>query len=58
MRTDPFRFGTPMRKQTQRSLIRRAIRRKLPDDVLQAVFAGTATKAMVYGRHPTKKRAA
>lgn len=58
MRSDPFRYGTPMRPQRRRAMIRYAIKRKLEDGVIRGVLMGTATIAQVYGRHPTKGHAA
>ena len=45
-------------KKTKRNMIKRAVRRKLSDAVLEAIMFGTATRTMVYGFHPTKRRAA
>lgn len=44
-------------RKTKRNMIKRAVRRKLPDYILQAIMLGTATKVEVYGFHPTKSRA-
>lgn len=45
-------------KKTKRCMIKRAIRRKLPDAIVEEIMLGTATRTMVYGYHPTKRRAA
>ena len=56
MRTDPFRHGTPMKTSNRNAMLRYCIRKSKPDDMLEAVMRHRATKATVYGFHPTKKR--
>lgn len=48
--------ATPMRTKTRRSMMRFALRNKMPDQVLFAIATGQAGKAAVFGYHPTKRR--
>jgi hypothetical protein len=58
MRTDPFRFGTARKRSNHNAILRWAIRRKMPDDAIRAIMSGVATRVQIYGKHPTKVRAA
>ncbi len=46
--------GTPRRNKTTANMIRRAIKRKLGHEIIQAVANGLMTKRQIYGKHPTK----
>jgi len=45
-----------VKTKNQQKMLRYAIKHKLDDAVIVGIVYGGATKAMVYGKHPTKKR--
>lgn len=56
MRSDPFRFGTPMSGKTRRNILYQAIKRGLDDTAIKFAAEGMLTKVQAYGFHPTKAR--